>query len=412
MQGVYVQLTRGKERTDLYLTVGPEPLGDQDSHGHPRGEPVEPERLLGRVMTRDGSKTLAADTPVLLDVRRWSTRRLREERDQPTALRRECPPDRSWELRLARQRAADLEQVRQAARAEHQAATARLAAVGGSRLRRREAAAARERLTLAEHGLRTTTRQAAQAAERVGRLRRAEQERAGWHEQHADLPQREGAVARKLAWRHRVDARAVALDPPSWLLAELGPALERPAERDAWITAAVELDTWRRTHSLDDTGPAQQERGQHTRPERAGRPVDGLGQRRPASDPLRTSPARPRSHGTTDRAGATPPRNATERHAARGLPSCLAPSRAGASPAGAATGSRSAPHSSAWPPTANAPGTATTAAPSAPQPHTSARSGSTRPAGRSPPCTTPAPSTPTTSTTTRSWARPSMRGPG
>ena len=300
MQGFYVQLTRGKERTDMYLTVGPEPLGDQDGHGHPRGEPVEPERLLGRVMTRDGSKTLAADTPVLLDVRRWSTKRLREERDQLTALRRECPPDRSRELRLARRHAADLEQVRQAARAEHQAATARLAAVGGSRLRRREAAAARERLTLAEHGLRTTTRQAGQAAERAGLLRRAEQERAGWHEQHADLPQRERTVARELAWRHRVDARAVALDPPSWLLAELGPALERPAERDAWITAAVELDTWRRTHGLDDTGPAQQERGQHTRPERAGRPVDGLrstpASERPPQDQPRT-PKEPRHYG-------------------------------------------------------------------------------------------------------------------
>src|SRR6266508_4082428 len=231
MQGVYVQLTRGKERTDLYLTVGPEPLGDQDSHGHPRGEPVEPERLLGRVMTRDGSKTLAADTPVLLEVRRWSTKRLREERDQLTALRRECPPDRSRELRLARQRAADLEQARQAAQVEHQAATARLAAVGGSRLRRREAAAARERLTLAEHGLRTTTRQAG---------------------------------------------------------------------RDAWITAAVELDTWRRTHGLDDTGPAQQERGQHTRPERAGRPVDGLrstpASERPPQDQPRT-PKEPRHYG-------------------------------------------------------------------------------------------------------------------
>jgi hypothetical protein len=36
MQGFYVQLTRGKERTDLYLTVGPEPLGDEEAHPHPR----------------------------------------------------------------------------------------------------------------------------------------------------------------------------------------------------------------------------------------------------------------------------------------------------------------------------------------------------------------------------------------
>jgi hypothetical protein len=164
MQGSYVQLTRGKERTDMYLTVGPEPLGDE-GHGHPRGEPVEPEQLLGRVLTRDASKTLASDTPVVAEVRRWSTRRLREERDQLAALRRECPPDRSRELRLAAQRATDLEQARQAATTEHEAAAAAMAAVGGGVWRRREVAAARERLALAEHGVRATTKQAEQATE-------------------------------------------------------------------------------------------------------------------------------------------------------------------------------------------------------------------------------------------------------
>ncbi|HEY2959116.1 MAG TPA: MobF family relaxase [Actinomycetota bacterium] len=303
MQGFYVQLTRGKERTDLYLTVGPEPLGDQDGHGHPRGEPVEPARLLGRVMTRDGSKTLASDTPVLLDVRHWSTRRLREERDQLAALRASCPPDRSRELRLARQRAADLDAARRAATTEREAATAALAATRGSLLRRREAAAARERLTLAEHGVRTTTRQAGQAAERAGVLRRAEQERAGWLEQHADLPAGERTVARELAWRHRVDARAVALDPPTWLLAELGPVPARPAERDAWITAAVELDTWRRSHGLDDERPARQGVREPTRPERAGRPVDRK----------RSTPAtRPGRAAASERPAQGQPRTSTE----------------------------------------------------------------------------------------------------
>jgi conjugative relaxase-like TrwC/TraI family protein len=302
MQGFYVQLTRGKERTDMYLTVGPEPLGDE-AHPHPRGEPVEPEHLLGRVMTRDGSKTLASDTPTLLEVRHWSTRRLREERDQLAALRRECPPDRSRELRLACQRAADLDQARRAATAEHQAAAAALAAVGGGVWRRQQAAAARERLTLAEHGARTVTRQAGQAAERAGVLRRAEQARAGWYEQHADLPQRERTVARELAWRHRVDARAVALDPPTWLLAELGPVPERPAERDAWITAAVELDGWRRSHGLDDERPAPQGVREPPRPERAGWPVDRV----------RSTPAtRPGRAAASERGAQGQPRTSTE----------------------------------------------------------------------------------------------------
>jgi hypothetical protein len=275
MQGSYVQLTRGKERTDMYLTVGPEPLGDE-GHGHPRREPVEPEALLGRVLTRDGSKTLATDTPTLPEVRRWSTRRLREERDQLAALRRECPPDRSRELRLAHRRAAELDAARHAANVEHEAAVAELATVGASVWRRQQAAAARKRLTLAEHGVRATTRQAGQAAERAGLLRRAEQARDGWLEQHADLPARERLVARELAWRGRVDARALGLDPPGWLLAELGPVppAEQAGERAAWLAAAVELDTWRRTHGLDDGRPAPPGRAQRDRLVRAGRPVD------------------------------------------------------------------------------------------------------------------------------------------
>jgi ATP-dependent exoDNAse (exonuclease V) alpha subunit len=74
MQGFYVQVSRSIERTDLYLTVGPEPLAVEEAHPHPRGERLEPEQLLGRVMTRDGSKTLAGDTPLGVDVRRLSTR--------------------------------------------------------------------------------------------------------------------------------------------------------------------------------------------------------------------------------------------------------------------------------------------------------------------------------------------------
>jgi conjugative relaxase-like TrwC/TraI family protein len=286
MQGSYVQLTRGKERTDMYLTVGPEPLGQDEAHPHPRGEPVEPAQLLGRVLTRDGSKTLASDTPVLLDVRRLSTGQLREERDRLATLRAECPADRSRELGLARHRAAELDTARRAAVAEQQAAEAALAEAGGSLLRRREAAAARERLTLAEHAVRATGRQATQAAERAGRLRRAEAERAGWLEQHADLPQQERVTARELAWRKRVDARAVALEQPGWLVAELGPmpAAEQAGGRAAWLAAAVELDTWRRTHGLDDQRPAEQGRGERARPERAAAPATTARAGRPTTE--------------------------------------------------------------------------------------------------------------------------------
>ena len=257
MQGGYVQLTRSKERTDLYLTVGPEPLGADEERPHPAREARAPEELLARVLSRDGSKTLATDTPDLPDVRRLSTRELRAERDRLAQLRAECPADRSRELRLAAQRATEAEQARQEARTDHQAASDQVAALAGS-WRRRELVAARDRLVLAEHALRTTTGQADQAAERLGILRRAQQRHLGWMEAHdAELRVQERAVAREDAWRRRVDQRALALDPPTWLLAELGPVPADPQERAVWRVAAAELDGFRRAYGLDHDRSAE-----------------------------------------------------------------------------------------------------------------------------------------------------------
>jgi hypothetical protein len=272
MQGFYVQVSRSIERTDLYLTVGPEPLAVEEAHPHPQGERLEPEQLLSRVMTRDGSKTLAGDTPMGVDVRRLSTRQLRDQRDELAALWASCPPDRSRELARASERASELEAARQAAQLQHQAATAALAQLQGRRWHRRDAAAARDRLTLAEHALTTVTGQAEQAAERVGLLRRAGQERAGWLEQHADLPVLERANARELAWRQRVDERAVALTQPGCLVEALGPmpGAERPAEQRAWLATAVALDGFRRAYGLDDPPPAKHAGGERPRAGRDG----------------------------------------------------------------------------------------------------------------------------------------------
>jgi hypothetical protein len=207
-----------------------------------------------RVLTRDGSKTLASDTPDVADVRRLSTRQLRAERDRLAALRAECPPDRSRELRLAAQRAADAEQARR----DREAAAEQVAALQGRLLRRRDLQAARDRLVLAEHALATTTGQADQATERLGLLRRAQQRHLGWMEAHdSELRLQERAVAREAAWRRRVDQRALALDPPGWLLAELGPVPSDPEERAVWRVAAAELDGYRRAYGLDHPGPAK-----------------------------------------------------------------------------------------------------------------------------------------------------------
>jgi hypothetical protein len=270
MQGGYVQLTRSKERTDLYLTVGPEPLGPDEERPHPAREAQLPEELLARVLSRDGSKTLATDTPDVPDVRRWSTAELRAERDRLAALRAECPPDRSRELRLATQRAREAEQ----ARAHQQAASEQVAALEGSWRRRRELPAAKDRLVLADHAVRTTTGQADQAAERLGVLRRAQQRHLGWMEAHdADLRVQERAVARELGWRGRVGQRALVLDPPGWLVAELGPVPSDPQERAVWRVAAAELDAYRRAYGLDHERPAEHVGGRVARDGRAAVPA-------------------------------------------------------------------------------------------------------------------------------------------
>jgi hypothetical protein len=286
MQGGYVQLTRSKQRTDLYLTVGPEPLGSDDERPHPAQEVRAPEELLGRVLTRDGSKTLATDTLDRPDVRRWSTRQLRAERDRLAELRVTCPPDRSRELRLATVRAVEAEQARQQARTDHQAASEQVAALGG--WRRRELAAAKEQLVLAEHALRTTTGQADQAAERLGILRRAQQRYLGWMEAHdADLRVRERTVAREDAWRRRVDQHALALHPPGWLVAELGPVPTDPQERTLWRVAAAELDGYRRAYGLDYPGPAKHRWGRTAHDGRAAAPATRLAEAADGTPQLR-----------------------------------------------------------------------------------------------------------------------------
>jgi hypothetical protein len=226
------------------------------------------------VLTRDGSKTLASDTLDVPDVRRLSTRELRAERGRLAQLRAECPPDRSRELRLAAQRAADAEQARQQAIKDQQQAADQVAALQGGLRRRRDLPAARDRLALADHALQTSTEQADQAAERLGVLRRAQQRHLGWMEAHdEELRVQERAVAREAAWRRRVDQRALVLDPPGWLLAELGPVPTDPQERAVWRVAAAELDGYRRAYGLDYPGPAEHVRGRTARDERAAAPA-------------------------------------------------------------------------------------------------------------------------------------------
>jgi hypothetical protein len=133
-------------------------------------------------------------------------------------------------------------------------------------------------------------------------LRHGKQQRAGWLEAHyAELRRREHIVTHELGWRRRVDERAMALDPPGWLVAELGPVPEQPAERAAWLAAAVELDAYRRVHGLPEPAERTQRGGPSERdtdaaadraPARDGpRPQQAAADRDPPGGP--TGPSRP-----------------------------------------------------------------------------------------------------------------------
>jgi conjugative relaxase-like TrwC/TraI family protein len=298
-QGLYVQLSRARERTDLYLSVTPEPpLADQE-RAYPRAQPGDAEALLNRVLERDGTKQLATDEHIqplsAQALRRLSTRQLRALRDELDRQRAGCPPDRAAAARRAADQAAMDEQARRDAQAARDAARQQGAALGGLRgaTRPRRAAAARLELAAAERQLAQATRVAAGSADRADALRRATQERRAWLEAHdARLTWQERAVARELGWRGRADAAALAATRPGWLEAALGPLPEHREGRAAWRQAAVALDAYRRLWGLADPGPAQHRAGRAERTAVAGAAGDGRRRDRPAEVLLGPEPRR------------------------------------------------------------------------------------------------------------------------
>ena len=371
MQGGYVQLTRSTQRTDLYLTVGPEPLGPDEERPHPAREARAPEELLARVLTRDGSKSLATDTPDVADVRRLSTRAA-ARRTRPARRAAGVPVRRTARGSCAWPPSARPRPSRPASRP---APTTRPPA---SRWRRWRAAggaaasvpAARERLVLAEHALQTTTGQADQAAERLGVLRRAQQRHLGWMEAHdADLRVQERAVAAGgcLAAAGR-PARA-GPGPAGLAGGRTRPGPERPpgARRcGAWplrswtaIGAPTAWTTRRRRSMLGAGWPGTGGRLQRPRP------------------PPPSGPAGPASGGSAAAVASTPIAEATSAGRRRWRPTsgtrstrtgCWTANPAATPPAAGATGRSPGPPWSSWPAGAATATTATTSLPTRDRP--------------------------------------------
>jgi conjugative relaxase-like TrwC/TraI family protein len=266
-QGLYVQLSRAKERTNLYLVTASEPDHAGQERAYPAREPVDADALLAKVLERDGAKRLAMDESAPLNaqaLRRLPTRALRELRDRLAEQRAGCPPDRSREYRRAADQALGDEQARRDAEAERLAAredasAGRLLGLGPGRQ-------ARARSAEADTVLLQAAQRAERSATKADELRRAEQERRAWLEaRDAPLRGQERAVTRELAWRQRADGAALAADPPTWLLALLGPEPEQQDARTAWCEAAATLDGYRRLWGLPEPRPAQRWWGERDR---------------------------------------------------------------------------------------------------------------------------------------------------
>jgi conjugative relaxase-like TrwC/TraI family protein len=253
-----VQLSRARQDTRLYATVGPEPHEDTelDLPQVERGDALE---QVGRAMSKDGSQRLALDTASTPDLCRLSTAELRGERDRLSAQLAQAPKDRARELARATQR-------RQRAEAELAAARSGPPA------------------PMLRHGRAEQAGVVALAGQQTDRATRREQElrghqqrRAGWLEQHASLVSEYRQVVRTLAWQHRARGLAwcevVDHDRPAYLREALGPVPESTRGKRAWRQAAAQISEYRSVHRVTDPeralGPVPREAAQRADWQRA-----------------------------------------------------------------------------------------------------------------------------------------------
>jgi conjugative relaxase-like TrwC/TraI family protein len=238
-----VQLSRAKQDTRLYATVGPEPQGPAELDLPEHDAPDRYDQLASS-LGRDGGERLATDTASTLDLRRLSTREARAERDRLRGRLDQAPRDRARELARATARREQADRDLAAARRQHddQRRPARM-------LRRqrydRPPAQQRAALVVAEQ-------QADRAADRERQVRGHQQRRVGWLEANAYLGPAYRAVVRELAWRCRVTGFVVEHHQPAYVREALGPVPGSTRGRRAWRHAAAQIQEYRTTHHVTD----------------------------------------------------------------------------------------------------------------------------------------------------------------
>jgi hypothetical protein len=237
-----VQLSRAKQDTRLYATVGPEPQGPADLD-LPDTEAPDRYDQLASSLGREGGECLAIDTASTLEVRRLSTREARAERDRLRGQLDQAPRDRARELARATARRERADEDLAAARRQHD----QRHPTGMLRRQRYDRPPAQQRgaLVVAEQ-------QADRAADHELQVRGHQQRRVGWLEANAHLGPAYRQVVRELAWRRRVTGLAAEQEPPAHVRELLGPVPGSTRGRRAWRQAAAAVEEYRDTYQVSD----------------------------------------------------------------------------------------------------------------------------------------------------------------
>jgi conjugative relaxase-like TrwC/TraI family protein len=235
----YVTATRHRVDLRLYLVEEADAHDEDIRHAHQQDR--DPIDATIHAMQRPGEQLLALDHHLHPDLRQLPTTDLRHERDRLRDLLATVPPSVAHRITLAIQR------HHQAEAHLHQPETARSSAPR-SRLFHRGASSARS-----THDLQGQSRQATDQTEAdLAQLRRQDQQRAAFLERHAPDTARYLAVIQELAWRHRAQARALEIEPPSYLTNALGPIPESSRDRRFWRSAVAHIEAYRRAYGIED----------------------------------------------------------------------------------------------------------------------------------------------------------------
>jgi len=237
----YTTMTRGREANHLYA-VAPEPP-ERDEYAPAAERRPDPLDDLVAALERSEAHTLAHDIPAREELAACPTEALHAEADRLRAELR-AAPSATGERRLAA-----VAQQREEVDEMLATASARRAELEDTRrgwLRRPhpELPQARAAEQLAAASVR-------ELREHEHALRRAiGGGPAGWAREHADTVARYALVRDELQRRARTHARAVALDPPAYLLGALGARPDRPSRAAAWDRAALRIESFRAEHGV------------------------------------------------------------------------------------------------------------------------------------------------------------------